>query len=124
MKCAQSIWRLSWIPKKRDTIKIGLSVVNLQSLSQTLMILNTFLPTVSLFNMDNTLLIKLTFITLDAHHRFCGEEIDWGFTRYHDIKTLTGGKEPFINSKNQTVISIFLRVVKDETGVLWRNLTK
>jgi hypothetical protein len=69
-------------------------------------------------------LIKLKFIEIDAQHRFCGEEIDWGFTRYHDIKTLTGGKEPLINSNNQTVISIFLRVVKDETGVLWHNLIK
>ncbi|KAI8638136.1 hypothetical protein BD408DRAFT_423510 [Parasitella parasitica] len=62
------------------------------------------------------------FFTNHAHHRFCGEEVDWGFTRYHDIKTLTGGKDPFVNSKNQLVISIFLRVVKDETGVLWHNL--
>lgn len=61
---------------------------------------------------------------LDAHHRFCGEEIDWGFTRYHDIKSLYTGKEVYINQQNQTVISIFLRVVKDETGVLWHNLIK
>lgn len=59
-----------------------------------------------------------------AHHRFCEDEIDWGFTRYHDIKTLQGGKEGYINQQNQTVISIFLRVVKDETGVLWHNLRK
>ncbi|KAL9553286.1 hypothetical protein MBANPS3_003345 [Mucor bainieri] len=62
------------------------------------------------------------FFTNHAHHRFCGEEIDWGFTRFHDIKALTSGKEPYINANNQTVISIFLRVVKDETGVLWHNL--
>lgn len=63
-------------------------------------------------------------IHLDTHHRFSAEEVDWGFTRYHDIKTLTGGKAPFVNAKHQTVISIFLRVVKDETGVLWHNLIK
>ncbi|KAI9346681.1 hypothetical protein BD770DRAFT_446666 [Pilaira anomala] len=53
-----------------------------------------------------------------AHHRFCGEEIDWGFTKYHEIKSLPA----YMNKQNQTVISIFLRVVKDETGVLWHNL--
>ncbi|KAI7901480.1 uncharacterized protein BX663DRAFT_487626 [Cokeromyces recurvatus] len=62
------------------------------------------------------------FFANHAHHRFCDEEIDWGFTRFHDIKSLTNGKEPFINSQHQTTISIFLRVVKDETGVLWHNL--
>lgn len=62
------------------------------------------------------------FFTNNTHHRFSAEEVDWGFTRYHDIKTLTGGKAPFVNAKHQTVISIFLRVVKDETGVLWHNL--
>ncbi|KAI7896065.1 biquitin carboxyl-terminal hydrolase [Mucor mucedo] len=62
------------------------------------------------------------FYTNNAHHRFCADEIDWGFTRYHDLKSLQTGKEPYINQTNQTVISVFLRVVKDETGVLWRNL--
>lgn len=61
---------------------------------------------------------------IDAQHRFCGEEIDWGFTRYHDIKTLNSGKEPYLNEKNEITISIFLRIVKDETGVLWHNLIK
>lgn len=65
--------------------------------------------------------LLLTFIK-DAHHRFCADEIDWGFTRYHELKTLQAGKEPYINATNQTSISVFLRVVKDETGVLWRNL--
>ncbi|GAA5804222.1 hypothetical protein HPULCUR_009709 [Helicostylum pulchrum] len=62
------------------------------------------------------------FFTNSAHHRFCEDEIDWGFTRYHDIRALQGGKDGYINQQNQTVISIFLRVVKDETGVLWHNL--
>lgn len=62
------------------------------------------------------------FFANNAHHRFCGEEIDWGFTRYHEIKTLRSGKEPYLNEKNEITISIFLRIVKDETGVLWHNL--
>ena len=33
------------------------------------------------------------------------------------------GKGPFIVN-NQAVISVFVRIVKDETGVLWHNFAK
>ena len=33
------------------------------------------------------------------------------------------GKGPFIVN-NQTMISVFIRIVKDETGVLWHNFIK
>ncbi|KAF7729663.1 hypothetical protein EC973_004036 [Apophysomyces ossiformis] len=59
----------------------------------------------------------------NANHRFSSEEVDWGFTRFYELKSLTktaNGKGPFIVN-NQTVISVFVRVVKDETGVLWHN---
>ncbi|KAG0193985.1 hypothetical protein DFQ28_002094 [Apophysomyces sp. BC1034] len=59
----------------------------------------------------------------NANHRFSAEEVDWGFTRFYDMKTLaktTNGKGPFIVN-NQTIISVFVRIVKDETGVLWHN---
>lgn len=59
-------------------------------------------------------------IIIDANHRFCEEEIDWGFTRFYNIKA----KDAFINKENRTCLSIFLRIVKDETGVLWHNLIK
>ncbi|KAI8347676.1 hypothetical protein BD560DRAFT_493139 [Blakeslea trispora] len=60
----------------------------------------------------------------NANHRFSQEEIDWGFTRFHDIEDLgqknAAGKGPFLIN-NEIVISAFVRVVKDETGVLWHN---
>ncbi|KAI8992035.1 hypothetical protein BDF20DRAFT_909725 [Mycotypha africana] len=62
------------------------------------------------------------YFSNNAHHRFCQEEIDWGFTRFYELKQLLYGKHPYINHQNRTTISIFLRVVKDETGVLWHNL--
>lgn len=50
--------------------------------------------------------------------------MDWGFTRFYDIADLShqshAGKGPFLIN-NQTVISVYLRIVKDETGVLWHN---
>ncbi|KAI8330654.1 hypothetical protein EDC96DRAFT_452112 [Choanephora cucurbitarum] len=59
-----------------------------------------------------------------ANHRFTSEEIDWGFTRFYEIEDLgqqsATGKGPFLNN-NEIVISAFVRVVKDETGVLWHN---
>ncbi|KAI9319606.1 hypothetical protein BX666DRAFT_1914369 [Dichotomocladium elegans] len=60
-----------------------------------------------------------------AHHRFSNEEIDWGFTRFYDIKSLSRsnsntGRGPFLVD-NKVVISVFIRVVKDETGVLWHS---
>ncbi|RCH84208.1 hypothetical protein CU097_006643 [Rhizopus azygosporus] len=57
------------------------------------------------------------FFSNHAHHRFCNEEVDWGFTRYYPLKTLNS----FLKN-DQVTISIFLRIVKDETGVLWHNL--
>ena len=65
---------------------------------------------------------------LAASHRFSADEIDWGFTRFYETKfmnrtLLQTGKGPFIVN-NQAVITVFVRIVKDETGVLWHNLTK
>ncbi|KAI8145421.1 hypothetical protein BJV82DRAFT_603604 [Fennellomyces sp. T-0311] len=63
------------------------------------------------------------YYTNNATHRFSAEEIDWGFTRFYELKTLNrvnplNGKGPFVLN-NQAIISVYLRVVKDETGVLW-----
>lgn len=59
-----------------------------------------------------------------ANHRFYVEEADWGFTRFYDIKKLFQPTEkrsrPLIEN-DQTVISAFVRVLKDPTGVLWHN---
>ncbi|KAI8086603.1 uncharacterized protein BX664DRAFT_299394 [Halteromyces radiatus] len=60
----------------------------------------------------------------NADHRFSQEEVDWGFTRFYDLKLLQqnmkDGKGPFLIN-NQITISVFVRLVKDETGVLWHN---
>ncbi|KAI9009915.1 hypothetical protein CLU79DRAFT_839835 [Phycomyces nitens] len=64
------------------------------------------------------------FYSNQAQHRFCGEEVDWGFTRFCEIKALPRayqGKGPFLIN-NRANFSVYLRVVKDETGVLWHNL--
>jgi hypothetical protein len=65
-------------------------------------------------------------ICLDAHHRFIAEECDWGFTRFHDLRKLfTGieGRRPIIEN-DEAEITVFVRVLKDPTGVLWHNFVK
>ena len=50
--------------------------------------------------------------------------MDWGFTRFYDKEDLglvsTANKGPFLVN-NEIVISVYLRIIKDETGVLWHN---
>ncbi|OZJ04728.1 hypothetical protein BZG36_01825 [Bifiguratus adelaidae] len=59
-----------------------------------------------------------------AQHRFVAEESDWGFTRFTEAKRLGVATEqrgkPLVED-DQTVITAFVRIIKDETGVLWHN---
>lgn len=63
----------------------------------------------------------------DAHHRFVAEECDWGFTRFHDLRKLYNAqdhqKRPIIEDDTAEV-TVFVRVLKDPTGVLWHNFQK
>ncbi|KAH9909870.1 hypothetical protein F4778DRAFT_713206 [Xylariomycetidae sp. FL2044] len=60
-----------------------------------------------------------------AHHRFTKEESDWGFTRFLELRRMF--QQPWDNSgrplvENETVnITAYVRIVEDETGVLWHN---
>ncbi|KAI8341471.1 hypothetical protein BC941DRAFT_416983 [Chlamydoabsidia padenii] len=52
-----------------------------------------------------------------AQHRFHADESDWGFTRFIDLKSL----EKDYMENNAVRITTIVRVIKDETGVLWHN---
>lgn len=60
-----------------------------------------------------------------AHHRFTKDEGDWGFTRFVELRKLFN--VPWDNSSRPMVedetanMTAYVRVVKDETGVLWHN---
>jgi ubiquitin carboxyl-terminal hydrolase 7 len=64
------------------------------------------------------------YSTSQAHHRFTAEEMDWGFTRFNELRKLVqpgvGHSRPIIEA-NHAKISAFVRVLKDPTGVLWHN---
>ena len=71
--------------------------------------------------------LQLTRIVA-AQHRFNAEESDWGFTRFGELRKLLapsyeGKGRPMI--ENETVnITAYVRIYKDETGVLWHNFIK
>ena len=67
------------------------------------------------------------FSTSQAHHRFTAEEMDWGFTRFSELRKLFNRQEghtrPTIEDESADV-TVFVRVLKDPTGVLWHNFVK
>jgi len=61
---------------------------------------------------------------LDAHHRFIAEEPDWGFTRFswlHKLYCLQPGHNHPVIEGDSTVVSVYVRVLADPTGALWRD---
>ncbi|KAI8813583.1 hypothetical protein BJ742DRAFT_788824 [Cladochytrium replicatum] len=62
----------------------------------------------------------------DAQHRFtsCGE--DWGFKRLISLEELkvpvNGHKRPLVE-RNATVFTAYVRIIKDDTGFLWHDLS-
>lgn len=59
-----------------------------------------------------------------AHHRFEAEESDWGFSQFYELRNLYN-KSPTSDhamiENNKVNISIYVKIVKDVTGVLWHN---
>lgn len=63
-----------------------------------------------------------------AHHRFTKEEGDWGFTRFVELRKLRNvafdERGRFLMSGSRRMnITTYVRLVKDETGVLWHNFS-
>ncbi|KAK0635236.1 hypothetical protein B0T17DRAFT_586816 [Bombardia bombarda] len=60
-----------------------------------------------------------------AHHRFTKEESDWGFTRFLEVRKMfnvvwENFDRPIIEN-DAANITAYVRIVEDETGVLWHN---
>lgn len=58
-----------------------------------------------------------------AHHRFTREEGDWGFTRFVELRKLfnvqwDNSGRPLVEGEAANMTA-YVRVVKDETGVMW-----
>jgi ubiquitin carboxyl-terminal hydrolase 7 len=68
------------------------------------------------------------FVTHTATHRFNGEEADWGFTRFAELRKLFATRwedhdRPMIEN-NSAKLTAYVRIYKDPTGVLWHNFIK
>ncbi|KAG8830769.1 hypothetical protein FRC17_004264 [Serendipita sp. 399] len=64
------------------------------------------------------------YVVSHAHHRFVPEECDWGFTRFYDLRKLFQTSDPTahpIIENESAIVTVFVRVFKDPTGVLWHN---
>ncbi len=60
-----------------------------------------------------------------AHHRFTKEESDWGFTRFLELRRMFNSNwetaaRPMVENETAN-ITAYVRIVEDETGVLWHN---
>lgn len=59
-----------------------------------------------------------------AHHRFTKEESDWGFTKFLESRRMyaawDNSDRPMIENDCAN-ITVYVRHVEDETGVLWHN---
>ena len=93
--------------------------------SQTLMIP----PPISLAVSSSTLkLLSNSQGSLsDSHHRFTAEGCDWGFKRFSELQNLfqvqPGNGCPVIEG-DSTVVSVYVRVLKDPTGALWNDFIR
>ncbi|KAJ5104666.1 hypothetical protein NUU61_002013 [Penicillium alfredii] len=60
-----------------------------------------------------------------ATHRFNAEEGDWGFTRFYPLRSLFNeaweGRDVPLVQDDEAIITAYVRVVKDTTGVLWHS---
>ncbi|KAG4301231.1 hypothetical protein PCK1_002541 [Pneumocystis canis] len=59
-----------------------------------------------------------------ATHRFISEESDWGFSRFYDLRKLMmkfEDRDHAIIENDETSITVYLRIVKDSTGILWHS---
>lgn len=61
-----------------------------------------------------------------ATHRFTAEDSDWGFTRFTEVRKLFApweGKDRPLVEGQEAMLTTYVRVMKDPTGVLWHNFT-
>lgn len=59
-----------------------------------------------------------------SSHRFCPTDTDWGFSNFIDLdylKFYTRSRPSGFLSEGKLNISVFVRILKDPTGVLWHN---
>ena len=110
---------------RKVRLMVGMHALNLLWLFQTPAILLYTLSAVSA--VQRVLWAFTNCLYADANHRFIAEECDWGFTRFSELRKLFNIQEnhsrPTIEEDSANV-TVFVKVLKDPTGVLWHNFVK
>lgn len=64
------------------------------------------------------------YATHTATHRFTEDDGDWGFTRFTEVRRLfaawEGHERPLVENQ-EAMLTTYVRIYKDPTGVLWHN---
>ncbi|KAG4101998.1 cysteine proteinase [Neocallimastix lanati (nom. inval.)] len=64
------------------------------------------------------------FSAKPSHHRFNGKESDWGFNHFIEKTHLYNENKNYIKpliEGDKTVLSVYVRIYKDELGILWHD---
>jgi ubiquitin carboxyl-terminal hydrolase 7 len=69
----------------------------------------------------------LVGLLADAKHRFVPDEPDWGYTRFAESTAVYNRQDGQAQSRplvenNCTEVTVFVRVMRDPTGLLWHDL--
>ncbi|KAI9350734.1 cysteine proteinase [Obelidium mucronatum] len=65
------------------------------------------------------------FKHMTANHRYNPAELDWGFNQLCKLNALStpmdGASKAFLEDEDRLTITVFMKAIKDETGILWHN---
>ncbi|KAJ3031740.1 UNVERIFIED_CONTAM: hypothetical protein HDU68_000675 [Siphonaria sp. JEL0065] len=68
---------------------------------------------------------ETVFKHMTANHRYNPAELDWGFNQLVKLNALTapgdGTAKPLLVDDERITISVFMKAIRDETGILWHN---
>jgi ubiquitin carboxyl-terminal hydrolase 7 len=115
-KVGEDLWNLLIIPKANDNISFYLNYNDPKRANN---------PNWSICAQFSLVLRNPTDDTIyyhrELHHRFVEDTCDWGFPTFHRLTTdLINGKP--IMEEDSFIALVFIRIINDESGILWSPL--
>ena len=128
--CAEFILGI-YNPKPDLKLKSSLANLNVKNSSSSSIFssLKQFTPSSPASISKKPREISLNGHSLSSFHRFCADEIDYGFNQFCSVLAFKEGIPdlhvgPLATAEGETNIIVKVRVVKDNTGVLWHTFNK
>ncbi|KAJ3105715.1 hypothetical protein HDU97_007692 [Phlyctochytrium planicorne] len=122
-ECGGAKWRVLLFPtgnQNVDTMSIFLDSVDAASIPKTSNWHICVQFALALTNYEDENVFKAS----NAQHRFNPNETDWGFNHLVKLNQVfvpvEGNARPFIEN-DQAVITVYMKIIRDVTGVLWHN---